>query len=358
MSGDFVQRGEPAVFNKHARAAAAAECGADLVIELPVPYALSSAEGFAAAGVYILDRLGVCDFISFGSESGDIGSLTEAARAMNSAEADKSAGEWLDKGLSYASAQQKAADAVLGSKSKILRSPNNLLGIEYLKALMRYDSQILPMTIKRAGGEHDSDSGWSASGIRKALKSGEIPWELIPEPAAAVYKNEIDSGRLPVFVEDHEAAVLSRLRMIDDFSIFPGASGGLENRIGKYAAAEPSVSAILEKTKTKRYAMSRLRRLLMCAVLGITAEDAAVPPPYIRILAMNRKGMKLLASARKKTELPVITKPSSVIKLNKNAVRLFDIEASAADFYALAHKNPKDRIGRQEWKRSPYIIDH
>jgi hypothetical protein len=154
-----------------------------------------------------------------------------------------------------------------------------------------------------------------------------------------------------------ELAVLSRLRAVADFSHLPGVSEGLEMRFKRYAAVEPTVDSILTMVKTKRYAMSRLRRMLMCAVLGISAEDTVKPPPYIRVLAMNPTGMKLLGSARKKTELPIITKPASVHKASKRVSKLFHLEAAATDLYVLAYPDEAQRGGGQEWKQSPIIVD-
>ena len=357
MSGNFVQRGDLAVFNKHARAEAAVRCGANLAVELPAPYALLSAEGFAAAGVYILDKLGVCDHISFGSESGDLAALCDAAGAIVTTEADALIKEWLDKGLPYAAAMQKAADAVLGARSEVFMSPNDLLGIEYLKAIAAQEARLRPIAIKRSGGAHDGDTGYSASALRKKLLSGEKPWEFMPRRAADVFMNEIESGRGPVSIKSCETAILSRLRAIADYSGLPGAAEGLEHRFSRYAAAESSVEGVLEKVKTKRYAMSRLRRMLVCACLGITAGDTAEPPPYIRVLAMDRTGMRLLKEARRKAELPVITKPASAEKLPVRAAEMFEKEAAATDFYVLAYSNEDARAGKQEWRQGPRVVD-
>ncbi|MCL2201559.1 MAG: nucleotidyltransferase family protein, partial [Oscillospiraceae bacterium] len=290
MSGNYVQRGEPAIFGKHPRAEAAVRCGADLVIELPTPYALSSAEGFARGGVFLLNGLGVCDAISFGSEYGKLEPLAQGAKAVVSREADELILEWLGKGLSYAAARQKAADALMGSGSEVFRSPNNLLGIEYLKALAKYNSKLTPVTVTRTGGEHDGDSGYSASRLRKILYEGGLPWDDMPGQASGIFKKEMQEGRGPVCIKGLEPAVLSRLRMIWDFSLLPGVSEGLDRRFAKFAAAEPTVEQVQEKIKTKRYAMSRIRRMIMCACLGITEQDSAAPPPYIRVLAMNETG--------------------------------------------------------------------
>jgi len=355
MSGNFVQRGDFAVFNKHARARAAVLCGADLVVEIPSPYSTLSAEGFASAGVYILDSLGVCSFLSFGSESGDIGLLEEAAAAIESEEAKSYLKEWLGKGLPYASAQQRAADAVMGKRSGIFRHPNNLLATEYIKALNKASCVMRPVTVLRTGGIHDGGSGFSASALRKMLLVGESPWVFMPDEAAAVCKDEIAEGRGPVSMKMAELAILSRLRALKEAEDIQGASEGLDRRFIRYAASEPTIDLILSKTKTKRYVMSRLRRMLICACLGITAEVTEQPPPYIRVLAMNSRGMELLKQARKKTRLPVITKPASVHKLPEHAVRMFEIEATATDLYTLAYPDENKRAGGSEWRQTPFV---
>jgi len=357
MSGNFVQRGDFAVFNKHARAKMAVLSGADLVLELPSPYALSSAEGFAAAGVYILDSLGVCDFISFGSESGDIETLRHAAEMIVSPDAESITREWLGKGFPYAAARQKAADAVLGARAELFKSPNNLLAIEYLKAIAAFGSRLSPVTVTRTGGAHDADSGYSASALRKMLLLSDEPWFLMPDAAAQVCIGEMKAGCGPVFMKSGEQAILARLRAVTDFSRAPGASEGLDRRFMKYCASEPAVASLLRKVKTKRYALSRLRRMLLCYCLGITAEDAGRPPPYIRVLALNSTGMGLLKSARDKSRLPIITKPASVRRLDTRAVELFYKEAAATDFYTLLYPEENARTGGQEWRIHPAVID-
>ena len=356
MSGNYVQRGDLSVFNKHSRAKMAICSGVDLVIELPVPYVLKSAEGFAKAGIFILDRLGVCDHLSFGSEEGDINILNEAAEAMSSDRAHSLTKEWLDKGISYAAAQQKAADVLLGRHASVLRSPNNVLGIEYIKALKQYNSIMLPVTIKRTGGDHDSDHGYSASSLRKKLFTGCSTASLMSDEVFSICTEEIKAGRGPVSIKHLEMAVIARLRAVGDFTGVPGISEGLEKRFKRYAANETTVSSILQNVKTKRYPMSRLRRVLICAALGINNRDIEENPPYARILAMNTKGKMLLNKARKKTKIPVITKPASVYGLNETALKLFEIESSATDFYVLAYPETDERKGGQEWRYSPIVI--
>ena len=358
MSGNFVQRGDFAIFNKHARAKAAILGGADLVVEIPSPYVLSSAEGFAAAGVHILDKLGVCEYISFGSESGDIGMLGDAAAAIVSEEAVRHLKDWLGRGLSYASSQQKAADAVLGRRSEIFRSPNNLLGIEYIKAINESGSLMRPLTVKREGGAHDAETGCCASALRKMMLRGETQWELMPETGAAVFKDEIAAGRGPVSMKQAELAILSRLRFIGDFSCVQGSSEGLDRRFMRYAASEPAIDTVLGYAKTKRYAMSRLRRMMLCACLGIMSADTKKPPPYIRVLAMNRTGMILLKTAQKKAQLPVIIKPATAHRLQERAAEMFCKESAATDFYTLAYPDENKRSGGGEWRQTPVIINN
>jgi len=356
MSGNYVQRGDFAIFNKHARAKMAVCNGADLIIELPTPYALLSAEGFAKAGIYILDKLDVCDYLSFGSESGDIDLLHEAAKAIASDRAHMLTKMWLGTGLSYASAQQKAADDILGTRADVFKSPNNVLGIEYIKAIGKCGSSMNPITIKRTGGEHDGDIGYSASALRKAFLRGSIPQTLMTGVAYAASLEEIISGRGPVSMQKAELAVLARLRSIKDYSNVPGVAEGLDRRFLRYAERESSIADILKMVKTKRYTMSRLRRMLICAVLGIKVEDTQIPPPYIKILAMNNTGIRLLGKLRKKTKLPVITKPASVNKLSESVLRMYNLEAAATDFYVLAYPEEDARGGGQEWRKSPIVV--
>ena len=357
MSGNFVQRGDFAVFGKRVRAEAAVRCGADLVVEMPAPYALSSAEGFASAGVVILDKLGICDYLCFGSESGDIGALEDVRDALASKEAAAVMRECLSKGIPYAAAAQKAADHILGAKADVLRSPNNLLGVEYLKAIAVSGARLKPITIKRSGGEHDGNTGYSASALRRALLRGEKPADLLPPSASSLFMEEITSGRGPISVEMYEQAMLSRLRAIKDFSALPGATEGLDRRFARCAAAAPTVARILESVKTKRYALSRIRRMLICACLGITASDTLAPPPYIKVLAMNRVGVRLLKEARGRAGLPVITKPASAKKMSQRAAGMMDIEAATTDFYVLAYRDEAARYGGQEWRQTPVVVE-
>jgi predicted nucleotidyltransferase len=318
---------------------------------------LQSAEGFARAGVYLLEGLGICDYISFGSEAGDLHMLRNAAQAIVTEAANSLTRQWLDTGISYAPALQKAANAVMGAQGNVFTSPNNVLGIEYIKALDYHASKMEPITIKRTGGQHDSDVGYSASAVRKQLLSGNKPLSLMPDFAYTVCAEEMESGRGPISINNAEQAILSRLRVFEDYSVISGTSEGLDKRFKRYATTESSIAAILTNVKTKRYTMARLRRMLMCAALGITKGDTSSPPSYIRVLAMNTKGMKLLSKARKKAKLPIITKPASAYKQNDTVIKLFNQEAAATDLYVLAYQKEEERKGTQEWRTSPVVVN-
>ena len=348
MSGNFVQRGAPAVFSKFARAKAAVMCGADLVIELPLEAALASAEGFAMGGVKLLDSLGVCTHISFGSEEGDVRNLSEIAQALLDQKIDELIKKELERGVSYAAARQKALEKTIGEKAALIEKPNNILGIEYLKALKIIHSDMQPVTASRFGGEHDGEIGYSASAVRNALAEGNADWSIVPEKAAEIFKNEIAEGRGPVFTENMEQAILYRLRTMteEEYDALPYASEGLGQRLRKSVTSSTSLAEILEKTKTKRYAMSRIRRMIMCAYLGISADDIDAAPKYIRVLAATDKGRELLKQMRKTAALPVVTKPASAGEL---------INGKESDLYTLAFPSVKQRITGADFTTSPYI---
>ena len=185
-----------------------------------------------------------------------------------------------------------------------------------------------------------------------------MPVEIVPSFVVDICLSEQVAGRGPVSMGSTavESAILSRLRQPFGFSDVLGFSEGLEHRFAQYASKGASIASILENVKTKRYPMSRIRRMMMCAILGIKKDDFNEPPPYIRVLGMNDVGKSLLATLRKRTELQVITKPASVLNMCANAQKLFDLEARATDFYTLAYTDELERCGGQEWRKSPIIL--
>lgn len=346
MSGNCVQRGGFAIVNKWARAAAAVQSGADLVLELPVPWALSSAEGFAAGAVEILKATGVVTHLFFGSESGDAAPLVRLADTLRSDEFTQNLRRELTRGDSFPAARQRAAAALLPSgEAALLSNPNDILGVEYCKALR--NSGIRPIAIPRLGSAHGDETAGegfvSSSAIRALLRSGdeEKALDLMAPAMAEAYRAEKAAGRAPALLDHCERAVLARLRFMEeaDFAALDPGREGLYRRLYRASRSAASVEELLSAVKTKRYPLARLRRMMFCAYLGLPSVPPEAPP-YLRILAANRRGTALLAEMRSTAALPVITKPASVRRMGPEAQRLFDLEARAGRLCALAYPDP------------------
>ncbi len=361
MSGDFVQRGGPAVFNKHARAEAAVLGGADLVLELPLPWSVASAERFAMGAVGLLDNLGTVTHLSFGSEAGSLAPLTALALAASEPETIERIKEQMESGLPFAAAREKVLHETLGEEARLLQTPNNILAVEYLKALFALRSDMTPMTTLRNESRHDEASSGpvrSAGQLRTMLEAGEDISPYVPERAARVFARERAAGRGPVALERMEQAVMSRLRLLsqDDFCALPDATEGLGNRMYKAVRDQGSLMAVLAAVKTKRYPLSRLRRMVMCAVLGVREGMTDGAPPYARILAFSERGRDLLRDMALKTRTPLVTKPASVRELPGPAQDLFALTAAARDFYVLGCEAAEERRGGSDWRTGPAAV--
>ncbi len=335
MSGNFVQRGAPAIFDHGTRTRAALMNGVDLVLQLPAVYAVSSAQSFAGAGAKILDGTGFVDELVFGSECGNIKRITDAVIALESEKLKPLLDAELKKGLSFASARENALRILNPECADIIKSPNNILGVEYVSALKRLGSKITPVTFCRSGAGHDSrescDGIASASYIRE-LFGGEEWKKFVPENAVDIYEKAAvaDIGRI-------ETAVLYKIRTADAASLSkaPDISEGIENRIISAAADAKSLSELYSLAKTKRYSHARIRRIIMNYFLGITAGDLAIPVPYIRVTGFNEKGAELVRKSKETAQLPVITKAADIAALDENAQRIFSLECSAGNVFAL-----------------------
>lgn len=361
MSGDYVQRGEPAWFSKFARAEAACRCGADLVIELPLPWCLSSAETYAEGAVRLLNSMG-CTHLSFGSECGEIAPLQETAALL----AEEGSTEQIlqrmkqDETLSFARVRQQLARERLGDAAELLSAPNNILGVEYLKALQRIGSKMEPITVQRIGSGHDAEGGEgpaSASQLRRMLSNGESPRRFIPEDAWAVFERELQAGRH--YNESiMEAALLSRLRMLkeEDFELLPDAQTGAGRRLFKAVRNGTGAEEIVFEASGKKLTAARMRRMLLCAALGIRADDTKNAPPYARLLAISPTGRRFLKERGEAGEIPLVTKPASVRTLGGETVRIFGISADAHDLFALQFVTNDDRKPGEDWRKGPFLV--
>lgn len=344
MSGNWVQRGDCAVFDKWSRAQAALEGGADLVLELPTVWAVTSAEGFAQSAALILAATGVVTHLSFGSECGDVDQLQRVAACLDSPRYPDELRRFLDMGLPFAACRQAAVSELLGnSLAQLLAKPNNNLGIEYIQALNLMKSTIQPVTVPRVGAHHDGGDHPaypSASFLREQLRAGAHP--ASQPPASLTYC---------------ERAILARLRTMtaEDWSLLPdsGETEGLPRRLERAGRQCASLDEFYALVKTKRYAHSRIRRLALWAFLGLRAADIPEYPPYLRVLGFSHRGQVTLREMKKKSCLPILTKPAHIIRLSPAAQALFALEERCTDLYGLCLPSPAS-CGRER-KTSPAI---
>ena len=296
MSGNFVQRGQPAIFHKMIRAEAALCAGADLVLELPVQHALSSAEGFAAGGVGILGTF--CDELCFGSESGDAEGLMNTARALLSPAFSPALREFLDQGLSFPAARQRALEQ-LGTDAELLSTPNDILGVEYCKAMLSTGTSMRPLVITRQGSYHDTvpdRENPSATALRLCISRGENIAPCVPEGTAPLFANaEVHA------LEYGERAILAKLRTMTDeeFERLPFGSEGLWRKLMHESRRCATLEQIASAVKSKRYARTRIDRMILCAFLGLTADDLNTLAPYTRVLGFTDRGRTALRRAKK-----------------------------------------------------------
>ncbi len=343
MSGNFVQRGAPAIFHKADRAKAAVLAGVDLVLELPVTCALSSAEGFAAGGVEILGKF--CDFLCFGCETGDEQLLMSTAKALLSEEFKPMLRAELMKGVSFPTARAAALDQ-LGMDAEILRRPNDILAVEYCKAILSTGTAMRPLPILREGSYHAETAdpeNPSATSLRKLIAGNQDWLDYVPKNAHDAFQNA------PIHtLEAAERAVLMRLRTMTDaeFEALPYGSEGLWRKFMHACRQEATLSAITAATKSKRYTATRIDRMLMCAFLGITKDDLASPAPYVRALAFNDAGRSVLKQV--KQHMLCINAGESVDH------PYYDLERRCADLYALTRLDAIDPPGGEEKLRIYY----
>lgn len=331
MSGSFTQRGEVAVCDKFVRAKSALENGADLVLELPVVFSLSGAEGFAKAGAAIASAFDCTNHLAFGSESGDCGLLKRSANAVCDERVQALVRDGMKNGGYYPRELESAVKTVFGDEiSSVLCEPNNILAVEYIKALS--STSVEPFSVARTGAAHDSriadNDLASASHIREMLRNGENAKKYAP-----YVPDEI------TFSENLDRPLLYRLRTMtrEEISKLPDVGEGLENRIAD-AAMQCSASAeIADFVKTKRYTHARIRRILACALLGIEKAHTQIPIEYVRVLGFTKDGAELLKDCR----LNVVTSAIAGLKIGGSTKALLEKDISAYNISALAYRVPK-----------------
>ena len=320
MSGSFVQRGAPAVYDKWTRAEDAIINGADLVIELPTVYATQSAQRFAMGGVKLADSLGVVDMLAFGSECGDIKKLKECAEILNSEEFNAFIEKEMKEGTSFPVARTNILKAHYSHiDDKLISNPNNILSIEYINAIDNIKSKIKPYTHKR-----NFDFA-SASAIREKMDKNEDVSSSVPTQVRKTY----DKGIFDALVLHHfRKERLEALQNICDMS------EGLENKFKKASQVSTTVEDLAESVKSKRYTRTRIDRIIVNSLLGIEEKHTEISPQYIRVLAFNERGKSLLSDIKKKSSLPIITKVADAKPDNPDYEVMFEKDLLATDIYS------------------------
>lgn len=357
MSGNFAQRGNTSIIDKWSKAKSAIECGVDLVVELPVLYSTSSAENFAEGAIKILDSLKVVDYLSFGAETADINLLNNIATVLNEEPKEYKSllSEELKKGLSYPKARENALMIYLNDIKKysnVLSSPNNILGIEYIKALKKYNSIIQPIAMPRHESGHN-DLNYhgniaSSTAIRNITKNNgfDILRKLMPEPSYTNLIKNIKAGHVVPDLSVFEKEIIFNLRKMSiyDISQLPDVSEGLEFAIKNAANSCNSLVELLNIIKSKRYTQTRIQRILLYSLLGITKKDIAISKktqPYVRVLGFNEKGKYLISEvAKANPKLSIITsvKKFTDKNLNRNLKSMLEKDIWATDVYTIGYE--------------------
>ncbi|MBQ4100928.1 MAG: nucleotidyltransferase [Oscillospiraceae bacterium] len=356
MSGNFVQRGSPAIFDKFTRAKTALLNGVDLVLEMPLHISLSSAEMFGEGSVSLINSLGCVNSLCFGAECDDVSQLENIADTLLYDEFNKKIKEELSTGVSYPTARETVITNIMGGcYNDIISKPNNILAIEYIKAMKKIGANISPMLIKRVGVSHNSsdvfDNFASATTLREMLENGNNIERYIPSSAFDIY-NSADIHSLKYT----ENAFLSKLRTMNesDFLALSDVSEGLEKRIISAIASSTSLTELYDKIKTKRYTHSRIRRIIMCAYLSLTKGRFPLDIGFARVLAFNQKGAEIMSIAKKSGSVPLISSLADVKKIGELQNSYAEWLSQTTDLYNLM-KNSPDICGT-DYRKKPFIV--
>ncbi len=365
MSGNFTQRGECAIADKYTRAKCAVLSGVNLILELPFPFSSLSAELFASAAVYIANSLGVVDYLSFGSEAGELAPLDAAADIMLTSDFERAVSEiTADKNkraLGYPEKMELALRGILPQETTPTLLPNNILAVEYIKALKRLKSKIMPHTIKRQGADYRSESideneHPSATALRNSLLKLDISaLQYVPKTTQKIILDEIAEGNFPCDIAKISSAIISSFRLnshVDPEKI-TDVGGGLYNRLLDKSYEAGDIDTLLRLAETKLYTRARLRRAILYSFLGVTSSEAHECPQYTQVLAMDNSGKSLLKKIRKVGKIPVLTKPSRTEGLSEQAKRQWERAFRADSVFQLT--KPKSTDGRLSLMSTPYV---
>lgn len=357
ISGNFTQRGDTSIVDKWTKAYMAICGGCDLVLELPTVYSISSAENFASGAIKILDSLKIVDSIAFGAEASDLATLNNIANVLYTEPKGYTniLTHELQKGISFPSARENAILMYLNDIKRyanILNSPNNILAIEYLKALKTQKSNMNPIMVKRSKVYYNDDrivdDFASATAIRKLIKRREYEdlRKVVPRSTYKILSRQIRDGNIVLGLENFEKEIIYTLRKmsIREIANLPDVSEGLENLIKNSADNCNDMSKLIANIKSKRYTQTRIQRILLYALLGIDKkmmEDSKKVTPYVRVLGFTNKGKELISEINKRN--PKINMITSVKKFieknnkpsNRTIMQMLQKDIFATDVYTL-----------------------
>lgn len=366
MSGNYTQRGEMAFADKATRAKCAVLSGIDLVLELPFPFSMSSAEFFAKSGVKIANSIGIVNYLAFGCEA-DVDTIITVANNMSSEVYTNKLNELISNSeyrkYGYPRLCELAYRCLYSNMPDSIFEPNNILAIEYIKALISSNSTIKPLPIKRNGAGYndcykDGEDLQSAGAIRELIHQNHYSaLDFIPDVSRHSILEGINNRTIPTLESEMDRAVISNFRLNSPERIcdIHDAEGGLYNRLYDNSFKANSISSLISLTETKKFTRARVRRAIWYSYFGVTSSEVRSLPMYTQVLAMNKIGRKLLKEIKKMTDFPVITKPSAISDLQEDVVKQKNLSDTADSVFSLARKNPID--AKSSLIFTPFVVD-
>ena len=401
MSGNFLQRGEPAIINKWARTKMALNAGVDLIIELPFVFSTQDANGFAFGAVKLLDSLQIIDYLCFGCETDNLDTLCSISNFLH-IEPQKykelivynsKNGYEFPRARSQALCEYHRIFGIDGLEkistlelSKLLKYPNNILALEYIKHLLNLKSKIKPIAIKRMGASYHQKNIKgkisSATSIRNEILNNLSPPKTdlfmlndkikstIPPSGFPVLEGELREGRGPITLDSYWQYILAALRRmsLEDISRIHGVTEGLENRIKKASLKSYSIEQLINSIKTRRYTRTKIQRIILHLMMNLSKKDTKIfnryGPLYARVLGFSKKGKTLLRAIKKSSSMPLIIKLSNYIRqtiseennnVRNRLIKMLDYDILATDIYVLGNKKAEDRVARLDFTHNIVI---
>ncbi len=365
MSGNYVQRGGVAITDKGIRAKCAVTAGANLVLELPFPFSMSSAEFFARSAIHVLNSLECIDMVSFGSESGSIEALEKTAEVMLSEEFNRvilDLSQDVEKRkFGHAALWEIALKSITGDDNLVTLTPNNILALEYIKAIKSMNCGMSIHTLKRANNDFSDESFvpgaiQSAMAIRNCMyKNDYSALDYIPQSTKNTIIDAIHTGDFPCDNEKLSAAIISSLRINSSSCIneIHDTSGGLYNRLSELSFKANTIDSLIRDAESKHFTKARIRRALFYSLLGVTSSQLKELPAYTQLLACDTKGRAILKAIGKRSSFPVLTKPSDFGKLSGASLSQKRFSDTADSIFQLTKPVPKD--GNSSLRYTPFV---